>query len=96
VARFNCSVSLRGGGGGGGGVGPTAEIMWVFLPSAAANWREIKLLRTTVCEIVTNKSLKLEVEGAYLFAYRLTRFPTTFQCRKPRTQNLKVTYHDDR
>jgi hypothetical protein len=41
------------------GWGKAAEIMRVFLPSAAANWREIKLLQTTVCEIVPNKSLKL-------------------------------------
>jgi hypothetical protein len=35
------------------------EIMWVFLLSATANWREIKLLQTTVRDIVQNKSLKL-------------------------------------
>jgi hypothetical protein len=44
------------------GLGDATEMMRVFLPSAAANWREIKLLQTTVCEIVPNKSLKLEGE----------------------------------
>jgi hypothetical protein len=44
----------------------TVEITRVFLPPAAANWREIKLRQTTVCEIVPNRSLKLGGKKARL------------------------------
>lgn len=48
----------------------TVEITRVFLPPAAANWREIKLRQTTVCEIVPNRSLKLGEKKAHLSVYR--------------------------